>query len=417
MVVRLRTGKAIRGALSYNERKVAKGQADLILASGFSCDIKRLGFNEKLRRFESLTERNEWVKTNTLHLSLNFSPKENLSPEKMQMIAIDYMNRIGFGEQPFLVYRHRDANHPHIHIVTTNVQGSGRRISMHNLGKLKSEPARKAIEEQFNLVKAETGKKQQLPPPTALELLPAKYGKEETKHTITNILGEILRTYKFTNLTELNIILRQRNIIADRGAVNSRMYSKGGLVYSLLDENGYRTGVPIKASDIYGGPILKSLEEKFPANGLRKMITAKFARSAVFYNLSHTHTMREFSEKLRTRNISLHFDRGLAGNIQTVYFIDNRNKAVYTNEELGVPITDMLRLQAPGQTTTPKLPPATQRNKKRQKKNLRSPHPFDHFGTFSTQGVIDMLLRPERGGGGSSGVSPKKKKKRKRPPL
>jgi hypothetical protein len=417
MVVRLRTGKAIRGALSYNERKVAKGHADLILASGFSCDIKRLNFTEKLRRFESLTERNEWVKTNTLHLSLNFSPKEELSTEKMQLIAIDYLNRIGFGEQPFLVYKHKDANHPHLHIVTTNVQANGRRISMHNLGKLKSEPARKAIEEQFNLVRAETGKKQQVPPPTALDLLPAKYGKEETKHAITNILGEVLRTYKFGNLTELNIILRQRNIVADRGAINSRMYSKGGLVYSLLDENGYRTGVPIKASDIYGGPILKTLEQKFPANVLRKMITAKFARSAVFYNLSHSNTMREFSEKLRTRNISLHFDRGLAGTIQTVYFIDNRNKAVYTNEELGVPIMDVLRLQGPGQTTTPKLPPAAQQNKKRQKKNLRSSHPFGHFGTFSTQGVIDILLRPERGGGGSSGGSPKKKKQRKRPRL
>src|SRR5258708_36334458 len=100
MVVRLRTGKAIRGALSYNERKVATGQADLILASGFSCDIKRLGFNEKLRRFESLTERNEWVNTNTLHQSLNFSPKENLSPVEMQMISIYYVNRIAFVERP-----------------------------------------------------------------------------------------------------------------------------------------------------------------------------------------------------------------------------------------------------------------------------------------------------------------------------
>ncbi|GGB26180.1 relaxase/mobilization nuclease domain-containing protein [Puia dinghuensis] len=417
MVVRIRTGKSIRGALSYNERKVTKGNADLLLASGFSCEVNRLGFSEKLRRFELLTEKNKWVQTNTLHLSLNFSPKEQLSPEKMQMIALDYMNRIGFGEQPFLVYRHRDANHPHIHIITTNIQKTGRRISLHNIGRTKSEPARKAIEEAFNLVKAETAKKQTVPQLTALELLPAKYGKEETKQTITNILGEVLRTYKFSNLMELNVILRQRNVLADRGPINSRMYNHGGLVYSLLDKNGFRTGIPIKASNIYGAPILKMLEKKFAANAVRKLTTTQSARNAVSYNLTHSRTIGEFSSKLQARNIFLHFDKDIQGNIETVYFVDHKNKATYSNEELNIPLSDLDRL-------TSNVPGAEKRNsidlrgtKKKTTARSTTSHPLLHFGTHSTKGVIDILLRPEFGQGGSSGAGPKKKKKRRKPPL
>lgn len=64
------------------------------------------------------------------------------------------MDKIGFGDQPYLIYQHHDAGHPHIHITSINVQDNGKRIDMHNIGKDKSEPARKEIEEAFNLVKA-----------------------------------------------------------------------------------------------------------------------------------------------------------------------------------------------------------------------------------------------------------------------
>src|ERR1700724_3242722 len=100
MVVRIRQGRSIRGALSYNERKVSKGDAELILASGFACEVNQLGFSEKLKRFQFLIERNSKVKINTIHISLNFSPEDKLSVKKMQLIAADYMNQIGFGEQP-----------------------------------------------------------------------------------------------------------------------------------------------------------------------------------------------------------------------------------------------------------------------------------------------------------------------------
>ncbi len=69
------------------------------------------------------------------------------------------MTGIGFGEQPYLVYQHHDSGHAHIHIVTTNIKGDGKRISLHNLGKQLSEKTRREIENEFKLIKADTRQK------------------------------------------------------------------------------------------------------------------------------------------------------------------------------------------------------------------------------------------------------------------
>ncbi len=160
MVARINTGKSISKALNYNEKKVANGKAECIFASGFIKDVNRLNFYDKLHHFERLISLNERTTINTLHVSLNFDSSDKINNEKLKAIARQYMQTIGFSNQPYVVYRHDDASHPHIYIVTTNIQRGGIRISMHNLGKNQSEKARKEIEIEFNLVKLKAVNKQ-----------------------------------------------------------------------------------------------------------------------------------------------------------------------------------------------------------------------------------------------------------------
>ena len=94
-------------------------------------------------------------KSNTLHISLNFDPSEKLARKTLVAIAKSYMGKIDFGNQPYLVYEHIDSGHPHIHILTTNIKSDGARIDTFNIGRLKSDRARKEIEKEFGLVKAE----------------------------------------------------------------------------------------------------------------------------------------------------------------------------------------------------------------------------------------------------------------------
>ena len=116
--------------LHYNENKVEKGEAQLIMASGFAGEIEKMGFNQKLNRFQFLTQAKPNVKTNAVHISLNFHSSEKLSNTVLQQIAGTYMEKIGFGDQPFLVYRHDDAAHLHLHIVSTNITAQRERIFM-----------------------------------------------------------------------------------------------------------------------------------------------------------------------------------------------------------------------------------------------------------------------------------------------
>ncbi len=104
-------------------------------ASGFIKTAETMNFYDKRHFFESYTTLNQNASTNVLHVSLNFDPSEKLSNEKMKMIATDYMEKIGFGAQPYLVYRHHDSGHPHLHIISTNIKSTGERISMHRLGR------------------------------------------------------------------------------------------------------------------------------------------------------------------------------------------------------------------------------------------------------------------------------------------
>lgn len=261
MVEKMISGKSLRGALLYNENIVEKKLAVLIGGNGFQKDFKLLHFSEKLMRLQDLASRNERVKTNTLHISLNFANGEKLDKEKLNAIAKDYIERIGFGKQPYLIYQHQDAGHPHINIVTTNIRSSGERINLHNLSKTKSEEARKLIEKVYNLIPASKSIKQQ-----NFKLSKVEYGKCETKSAITNVVKGIISSYKFINLPAFNALLKNYNVVADRDSKESRMYNKNGLVYWALDTKENKVGVPIKVSSIYGSPTLKKVELCFEKN-------------------------------------------------------------------------------------------------------------------------------------------------------
>ena len=161
MVTVIKTGHSIHRIFNYNENKVKEGVANCIGAGNYPVDHDKMNLSMKLNRFLKQLELNENAKRNSVHISLNFHATEShFSTEKLLAIAETYMDRIGFGNQPYLVYQHHDAGHPHIHLVTTNIEADGKRIDLHHLAIRKSESARKAIEKEFGLVRAEAQKKQ-----------------------------------------------------------------------------------------------------------------------------------------------------------------------------------------------------------------------------------------------------------------
>lgn len=333
MVAKIKTGRSISGAINYNEHKVRLGKAELISAPGYLKDPVKLCFTDKLQRLTDLTNRNERTLVNALHVSLNFAIGENLDKNILQQIADEYMDGLGFGKQPYLVYQHHDAGHPHLHIVTTNIKPDGKRISFHLLANRASESSRKQVELNYNLVKAEDQGKQQILINRSLEQV--DYGKSELKRSITNVVNEVVKAYKFTSIPELNAVLNQYNITADRGSKDSRMYEKNGLVYWVLDEKGNKIGVPIKASSIYGKPTLKALEDRFRLNEVLRKPLKEQVKSKVDNTLGTPVSKTAFQKKLKEDGIQVIFRQNDEGKLYGITFVDHGSKSVFNGSDLG----------------------------------------------------------------------------------
>lgn len=341
MVAVIKAGKSLRNALHYNENKVKQGVAKLIHASGYAKDLHHLGFTDKFRRLEKLTQLNEATTVNSVHISLNFDPSEKLKENTLQQIAGRYMQKLGFSEQPYLVYQHNDAAHPHIHIVTTNIQKDGRRIQLHNIGKNQSEKARKEIEQEFKLVKAEKGQSNlyELSPVNAAKVIYGRSGKSGTKRAITNVLDVVLPNYKFCSLHELNAVLRHYNILADQGSKESRIYKNGGLVYRVLNEKGEKVGVPIPASHLYNKPTLKFLQKKFQENLPAKQKHKQRVKNAIDLAILKQPglTIPALMAALHKEKIQLVLRQNANGIIYGLTYVDQQTKCVFNGSDLGKP--------------------------------------------------------------------------------
>lgn len=336
MVAIIKTGHSIRAMLNYNENKIKEGKAECIGQANYPVDADRLTYAMKLNRLKKQCKLNEKVKRNTVHISLNFDPSEaSLQKEKLLEIAESYMDKIGFGNQPYLIYQHNDAGHPHLHITTINVQENGKRISMHNIGKDISEPARKEIEEAFDLVKAENQKKKEYgPEPVSARV---HYGKAETKKAIENVLNFVVNNYKYTSLPELNAVLKLYNIEADKGTENSRIAKHYGLLYHALDGKGNRIGVPIKSSMFYDKPTLKNLEKKFAANGIRRQPDKSRIKNAIdtAFIKNNIIILPQLVKQLQNEGIDTILRKNAEGLVYGVTFVDHKTTSVFNGSRIG----------------------------------------------------------------------------------
>lgn len=414
MVTKIVAGKSIKGALYYNENKVEAGEATLLMASGFAADVQDLSFDQKLQRFEHLTSLNPKTKTNTLHITLNFDQSDQLSALRYGQVASAFMERIGFGDQPFLVYQHTDAAHPHLHVVTTNIQLDGQRIDTHNIGRTLALAARRELEAEFGLVKAEGRQYSEALGIKAVEPAKLEYGMAPTKRAISNVVMAVMRTYKYGSLAEFNAALKQFNVVADRGTEGSVMYQKGGLLYYMLDKDGEKVGVPIKASAIYGKPTLANLEKRFAQGKESKKAFKDKVRGRiekVFAGYEQI-TKATLLEELQARGLHTTFHESKDGQAYGVTFVDNQNKAVFKGSELGKDYT--------AKALTARLNPQDKKVKPEKKTYLKqgnsaskSPSAKTYIKAPAASDYLKLALKGKDGGAVAPSITKPKRKKKK----
>jgi len=405
--------------MNYNENKVKEGVAKCIGAQNYPIDAEKMTLNFKINYLLNQLKLNENVKANSVHISLNFHPSESgLDDEKLMRIADSYMQKIGFENQPYLVYRHHDAGHPHIHLVSIKVRGDGSRIDMHNIGRNQSETARKEIEKIFGLMPAEgRGQKKgnELQPIAVGKI---NYGKMQSKKAISTVLSEILPAYRYSSLAELNAVLRQYNVLADRGNQNSRVFKGGGLVYRILDANGKPVGVPIKASDLYNRPTLKFLEERFTDNEHKKRPHKARITNAIDMALAGKKIkLDQLVGHLERQGIHVSLRSNDKGLIYGITYIDHQTKCVFNGSDLGKSysakaIQERCQDKIVGQQSVAK-PELSLPNGKKSVQQTDEAAKTD-TPLMGDKGILDTLFQPENKSDYLPGPLKGKKKKRKK---
>lgn len=309
MIATIHRAKSLTEAVHYNEHKVTTGAARFAFSNPM-LDTRI----DRLRHLQRRAALNRRAKNPCIHINLNFHPQDD--GNNLAQYANRYMDRIGLGNQPYLVYEHLDTPHPHLHIVTVTIDKDGFRIPVNPIINHTSRKVTKALEREYDLVRSHTdrrpGKYDFAEGVHGYNLLeeaaapPIDYAQELKGPAMDRTLTKVLGQYCCTSLEELNALLRAYNMRADRGKPGSRIYENGGLVYKVLDENGKPHGHYIKASALPGSPTLAYLEKRFDENRPEREHAALLIRYQVDMALDEPESnLRDIEEALQARGIQL----------------------------------------------------------------------------------------------------------------
>src|SRR5690606_34210826 len=124
MIAKQSIGSSFMGALGYNLKKMQNaeeaGRAELLATNFISLEKGMIK-----KEVDLVVSLKPALKRNTYHTSLNLASGEKVSNKRMLAIAREYMERMGFDNNPYFIFRHHDTSHPHCHILALRTKFDG----------------------------------------------------------------------------------------------------------------------------------------------------------------------------------------------------------------------------------------------------------------------------------------------------
>lgn len=245
MIAKIGKGSNLIGALSYNQLKVDKGQGSVLFTNNLPEPNNTSNYITQLyKHLEPYLLLNNKTEKVVRHISLNPNPNDKLTDETLNKIAQQYMNSMGYTNQPYIVYKHSDIEREHIHIVTVCTDLEGKKID-DKYDHLKSMKACRDIEKKFNLSSSINQTKEES---KQIQFIPVDYTKHNLKAQIASVIRYLPKYYKYDSLTSYNALLSLFNIRVEKVEASYNGQTKQGLVYFALNEIGEKVSNPFKAS-------------------------------------------------------------------------------------------------------------------------------------------------------------------------
>ena len=210
MIAKISATENLGGALGYNFKKVEKGEANILLAAElYQSKEGRYTMEDVLADMEALIPKNCRTKKTVFHCSLNPHPDEKLSDETLTQIVKEYMEALGYGKQPYIVFKHNDIAREHIHIVSLRVDSKGRKIS-DKFEKRRSKKITEALERKYDLIPSS-----KIADKVMNETPKIDTTRGNIKEQVASILRMVLKRYCLCSLGELNAILSAYNLAVE----------------------------------------------------------------------------------------------------------------------------------------------------------------------------------------------------------
>lgn len=285
-----------------------------------------------MQAFEPYIALNSHVKKPVIHISLNPSPKDILSEEQMTVLAQEFMEKFGYGNQPYIVWLHEDINRKHMHIVSVRINEQGEKID-HNREAIRAQNICREMEVKHGLhpTLGEHGERE------LVSLQKVDYPKGDVKAQLKHTARTLLECYNCHSFAEYNTLLNLYNVTVYevRGSVDGKEYH--GVMYGALDDDGQQVGTPFKSSKfgkVFG---YEALQKKFAASAekVKKDKLAERARQEIVKAMQDIGTKEDFARRLKEADIEVVYRINPEGRLYGITFIDHTSRTVFNGSRLG----------------------------------------------------------------------------------
>lgn len=333
MVAKINVGSSLYGVLSYNQQKIDEEKGQVLCSHKMSESADGLfDIHTCLHDFQKQMPKEIRTEKPIIHISLNPHPDDILSDEQLAAIAQEYMEKLGYGDQPYLVYKHEDIDRHHLHIVSLRVDEFGNKLN-DKFEHRRSKEITRELEQKYGLRTAEKGERQSVIP-----LQKVDYSQGNVKRQVSNAVRESVKTFRFQSFGEYRALLSLFNLTAEEVKGEHKGSPFNGLVYSVLNANGEKVGNPFKSS-LFGKSVgYDALQKKMTtdkAHWKSDKTTKNRLRNDIQTAISQSNNRKDFEKTLAGKGIGVVFRENSERRIYGITFIDHSSKTVVNGSRLG----------------------------------------------------------------------------------
>ncbi|KGI21157.1 conjugal transfer protein MobB [Hoylesella timonensis] len=331
MIAKISSTENLGGALGYNFKKVEKGEANILLAAElYQSKEGRYTMEDVLADMEALIPKNCRTKKMVFHCSLNPHPDEKLSDETLMQLAKEYMEALGYGKQPYIVFKHSDIAREHIHIVSLRVNGEGKKIN-DKFEKRRSKKITDTLERKFGLIPSSKVTDKAMKETPKIDTT-----QRNIKEQVASILRMVMKHYRFCSLGELNAILGKYNLAVEEVKTEFRGKNYDGLVYVPTDDKGNKVSTPIHASDIGRGVGYTAIQDRIQKSKQTIKPLIPTIRNKVLQTMrTSPKTEEELRQRLEEQGLRVFIRKNESGRIYGITFIDDKEGIALNGSRLG----------------------------------------------------------------------------------